>query len=138
MVTRQQTNRVIFHHSLSDVASAEIIREWHMMRGFDDIGYHYVIRKSGKIEHGRDIKRIGAHAVGRNHDSIGICFEGDFRKTEPTEEQYKSAGLVYHGVCRQYSKKLNVEYHRENDNPCPGVKLDKKKLENILEGAYDG
>lgn len=45
-------------------------------RGWSDIGYHYVIPKDGKVELGRPLKRIGAHCVGQNSRSIGICLPG--------------------------------------------------------------
>lgn len=55
---------------------AEEIRTWHVQRGFSDIGYHYVIRRDGKIEKGRDIGIAGAHARGHNINSIGVCLVG--------------------------------------------------------------
>lgn len=63
---------------------AEEIREWHMRdRGWSDIGYHYVIRRDGTLESGRDLdndgdvdEEIGAHVFGHNADSIGVCLVG--------------------------------------------------------------
>lgn len=52
------------------------IREWHKARGMVDIGYHYVIRRDGTVEQGRPESEPGAHAVGYNHDSLGICLVG--------------------------------------------------------------
>lgn len=46
------------------------------------IGYHFLVRKDGTIYQGRPEDTIGAHAKGANHDSIGICAEGDFMKEE--------------------------------------------------------
>ncbi len=48
----------------------------HRARGFDGAGYHFYIRRNGKIESLRDIDRPGAHARGHNAHSIGICYEG--------------------------------------------------------------
>lgn len=133
MKKRTATNRVIFHHSLALVSSASEIRRWHLARGFEDIGYHKVIRKDGSIEDGRDIAFVGAHAEGRNHDSIGVCFEGDFRTEEPGEEQICAAILLYHCLCRAYSKNLEIEFHRDEDNPCPGPKLNRADLVYRIE-----
>jgi N-acetylmuramoyl-L-alanine amidase len=132
---RDATNRVVFHHSLASISDAETIRQWHLARGFDDIGYHFVLLKNGDTQPGRDPRSVGAHAAGKNHDSIGICFEGDFRVEDPTEEQYVSACKLYHNLCRAYSKTLSIEYHRVSDNPCPGPLLDKKKLEKYCRDA---
>ena len=134
MKTRKKTNRVIFHHSLSAFGDVEDIREWHIARGFEDIGYHYVILGSGSIEHGREIKLVGSHAYGKNSDSIGICLIGDFRYTEPTAEQIDSSAIIYHDICRYYSKKLSVEFHRAQwlPNACPGPMLDRDDFREIL------
>ena len=40
------------------------------------IGYHYYIRRSGKVEVTRPLARMGAHARGHNAYSVGICYEG--------------------------------------------------------------
>lgn len=64
--------------------SAQEIREWHLKRGFVDIGYHWVIRQSGLLEIGRPIHMIGAHAKGRNKDSLGVvlCGKSKFKKEQ--------------------------------------------------------
>ncbi len=132
MVQRKQTNRIVFHHSLASISDVKTIREWHILRGFEDIGYHYVILKTGIVEAGRDIYLVGAHASGKNHDSIGVCFEGDFSFEIPTELQVNAAISLYHGVCRAYSKNLKIEFHRDIYNPCPGIKLKRDEFINIL------
>lgn len=58
-----------------DIGVAEIDR-WHRQRGFLEVGYHYVIRRSGEWETGRDDHRPGAHARGFNHKSIAVCLVG--------------------------------------------------------------
>ena len=58
------------------------IREWHLARNFNDIGYHLVIRRDGTYEHGRDWGTQGAHALGFNRNpadgklTFGICMVG--------------------------------------------------------------
>lgn len=73
-------NKIIVHCSDTppdrDVDAAEI-RRWHVNdNGWDDIGYHYVIKRDGTIEKGRDIHIPGAHCRGHNSDSLGICLAG--------------------------------------------------------------
>ncbi|MDD4822000.1 MAG: N-acetylmuramoyl-L-alanine amidase [Bacteroidales bacterium] len=48
----------------------------HKARGFNECGYHYYIRYNGLIVPMRDIAKVGAHCLGHNEDSIGICYEG--------------------------------------------------------------
>lgn len=55
---------------------ADEIHQWHLDRGWSGIGYHYVIRRDGRLQRGRPIDRQGAHsgAYGHNKYSIGITF----------------------------------------------------------------
>ncbi len=52
----------------------------HRRRGFKGPGYHFYIRKNGKIITTRELERVGAHARGYNAHSIGICYEGGLDK----------------------------------------------------------
>ena len=56
--------------------TATDIDRWHRERGFNGIGYHYVVRLDGKLEKGRDVSLAGAHCKGWNKRSIGICYIG--------------------------------------------------------------
>ena len=58
------------HHTVAD------IDKWHRQRGFNCIGYHYVVYLDGSIHEGRDVSRIGAHTSGHNASSIGVCYVG--------------------------------------------------------------
>lgn len=58
-----------------DVGVKEIDR-WHRDRGFLKIGYHFVIRRDGTVEPGRELDERGAHVEDHNHESIGICMVG--------------------------------------------------------------
>lgn len=51
------------------------------------IGYHYFISKDGKVKQGRAHKDDGAHTIGKNQSSIGVCLAGNFDATLPTDEQ---------------------------------------------------
>lgn len=48
----------------------------HRHRGFNGAGYHFYIRKNGDIKNTRPLEKPGAHALGYNALSIGICYEG--------------------------------------------------------------
>jgi N-acetyl-anhydromuramyl-L-alanine amidase AmpD len=126
---RKRTDRIVFHHSAGARATVEEIRQWHQARGWDDIGYHFVIPPEGPFEVGRDIHLVGIHAPGRNSSSIGVCLVGHFGKTEPTASQINEALRLYHQVCRAYSKRLTIEFHHEE---CPGAKLDREAFTKTL------
>lgn len=57
------------------VSVAEIDR-WHRQRGFDCIGYHFLVGLDGQVAVGRPIQRIGAHCRGHNAHSIGVAYVG--------------------------------------------------------------
>ena len=75
----RKIDSIIIHCSATktgqDFTAADIDR-WHRERGFNGIGYHYVIRLDGKLEKGRDVSLSGAHCKGWNERSIGICYIG--------------------------------------------------------------
>lgn len=68
-----------------DIGAAEI-RRLHLKRGWLDIGYHYVIRRDGTIEYGRETNVPGAHARGYNHLSLGICLVGGVSQAGPKKK----------------------------------------------------
>lgn len=97
---------LIIHHtggtednSLADTSSHtfEQVNAWHRQNpnvwlgrlsslGYA-IGYQYFIDKTGKVTQGRADNEEGAHTIGHNKDSIGICLAGNFDVTFPTQEQ---------------------------------------------------
>ena len=109
-------NKAVLHHTASHDVSAKIINEWHNERGFDGIGYHYIIRADGTIEKGRDINTMGAHAKGRNN-YIGIALTGydDF-----TDAQYKALAQLFN--------KLDLNYLEPHHEACPGSNFNWNKL----------
>ena len=75
----RKIDSIIVHCSATkagqDFTAADIDR-WHRERGFNGIGYHYVIRLDGRLEKGREIDLAGAHCKGWNERSVGICYIG--------------------------------------------------------------
>lgn len=56
--------------------SVSDIDRWHRERGFDCIGYHFVVLLDGTIAMGRPIEKVGAHCKLHNRRSIGIAYVG--------------------------------------------------------------
>ena len=118
-----------------DDKAADIDR-WHKQRGFDSIGYHYVIDLDGTIEAGRDLDCIGAHCKGHNTNSIGICYIGgaDRDTLKPkdtrTDEQKKSLLLLLKYLRQRYPD-AKIYGHRDfSEKPCPSFDA-KKEYESI-------
>lgn len=76
---RERTTLIVVHCSATrpsqDIGAAEI-RGWHLAKGWQDIGYHFVIRRNGRIEIGRQMDDMGAHVAGFNSVSVGVCLVG--------------------------------------------------------------
>ena len=76
-----------------DIGAAEIAA-MHRKRGWRTIGYHYVVRRNGKLETGRPESEPGAHVMGHNGHSIGIVMVGGVKadgvsaETNFTHAQY--------------------------------------------------
>jgi N-acetylmuramoyl-L-alanine amidase len=72
-------NLIVIHCTASPngkPVSIETIRAWHKARGFNDVGYHYVINVDGNVMNGRPEEIAGAHAKGFNLHSIGVSLVG--------------------------------------------------------------
>lgn len=68
------------------------IRRWHMQKGWRDVGYHYIIRRDGTVEKGRQDFEPGAHASGYNMHSLGVCLVGGLKKgTTKAENNFTEA-----------------------------------------------
>lgn len=76
--SRAKTNYVVLHHAAAKACSPYQVDSWHKANGWSGIGYHYFVRKDGTIYRGRPEWATGAHAQGKNHESIGICAEGNY------------------------------------------------------------
>lgn len=96
MAKRTKTNWIVVHCSATRAVQRNIgvddIRQWHLQKGWSDIGYHYVIKRDGTLQTGRKEDQIGAHVEGHNTDSIGICMVGGLNdKTFKPENNYTAA-----------------------------------------------
>lgn len=76
-------NMIVVHCSATkegqDFDAADIDK-WHRERGWNGIGYHYVVKLDGTVEKGRNINKTGSHVRGHNTRSIGICYIGGVDK----------------------------------------------------------
>lgn len=88
------------------------IRQWHLERGWSDVGYHYIILLNGTIQLGRDLNTAGAHVKGYNKNSIGVCYIGG--KGQDTRTVQQKASLVYLiATLRRIFTKAKVWGHRD-------------------------
>ena len=101
------------------------VNQWHWARGFNGIGYHYLIYIDGSVHTGRSIDVSGAHCTGHNMCSIGVCYvgglasDGKTPKDTRTAEQ-KAALLELIKRLKRIYPKAKVYGHRDWANKaCP-------------------
>ncbi|MDU2992838.1 MAG: peptidoglycan recognition family protein, partial [Clostridium sp.] len=120
---------IIYHHSASSNLSSEQIHDMHLQRGWSGIGYHFYIRKDGTIYRGRKEEMIGAHAKGRNRDSIGICLEGNFEDESITYKQMNSLVKLSADMIIKYNIEESEGHKDVYNTLCPGKNFDIKEIQ---------
>jgi N-acetylmuramoyl-L-alanine amidase len=114
-----------------DIGAKEIDR-MHRQRQFICIGYHYVIRRNGKIEEGRPVDQIGAHVANYNSVSIGICMVGGVSEKDVsvpennfTPAQFATLKSLLLDLRKKYPK-AKIQGHQEFprvNKACPSFKV---------------
>ena len=128
MTKRTKTNRMILHHADATTCSAEDIHRWHKNNGWAGAGYHFLVRKNGKVYRLRPEQYVGAHASGSNSDSIGICFEGNFDKEQMCTAQI-NAGKELVAYLKEKYKISKVQRHKDVcSTSCPGASFPFSKI----------
>lgn len=83
----RKIDKIIIHCSATpagrDVTVAQI-DSWHRARGFRKIGYHYLVGLDGTVSVGRPESEMGAHCLGQNLNSIGVCYAGGLNRDRLT------------------------------------------------------
>ena len=128
----RKIDEIILHCSATPEGKCFTVQDidrWHRERGFNGIGYHFVIYLDGSIHAGRPIENIGAHCLKHNAKSIGICYIGGLdsnhkAKDTRTPEQMKSMRKLCEDLLEQFPG-ATLHGHREfahKDCPCFDVK----------------
>ena len=77
--------------------SFELLDKMHRAKGWNGCGYHYYITRDGQLHFGRPEEMVGAHAVGYNLHSLGVCYEGgldEHGKSDDTRTPAQRATLI--------------------------------------------
>lgn len=127
--TETRVYHCIIHHSASvpsDSNYTQAVRDiytYHtQVRGWDDIGYNYVVAPDGTIFSGRDPQNVadednikGAHYCSKNDNTMGICLMGNY------EDSLLSAGS-FRGLTDILEWKLfkeNLTTYFKRPHPYP-------------------
>lgn len=134
-VNKRSIKELIVHCSATSEGkdySVDTIRQWHLQRGFSDIGYHYVVYRDGSIHIGRDESIIGAHCTGHNTNSIGVCYiggcasDGKTPKDTRTTKQKQSLVKLLKELKTKYPQ-ASIHSHKDFANKaCPSFDATKE------------
>lgn len=132
---KRAINEIIIHCSATaegkDYTTSQI-KQWHLARGFSDIGYHWVIYRDGSIHQGRDESKVGAHCTGHNSYSIGVCYiggcstDGKTPKDTRTETQKASLIKLLKELKMKYPKAKIYPHYKFSNKACPCFDAEKE------------
>ena len=132
-------NEIIIHCSATregQQVTVDTIKDWHLAKGWNDIGYHFYIDLDGTINKGRDIDKMGAHCKGHNRNSIGICYcggvetDGKTPKDTRTQEQKDSLLHVLKTLKAMYPEAVIYSHNEFANKACPSFDAT-EEYENI-------
>lgn len=108
----------------------ELIRNGHRGKGWADIGYHFIVDRSGRVWEGRDLCWQGAHVKNCNEGNIGVLCLGNFDLSKPSAAQMESLERQIRLLMRHYKiQSSHVRSHKEwpeAATACPGRHLQSK------------
>ncbi|MBN2582763.1 MAG: N-acetylmuramoyl-L-alanine amidase [Planctomycetes bacterium] len=141
-VSEEKWRYIIVHHSATRQGDAELFDRMHRERGWDELGYHFVIGNgtlsgNGQVEIGSrwEKQKYGAHCKVRNHPEynrigIGICLVGNFNEGKPSEAQMESLAQLTRWLMYRYKipKSRVLGHGMLKATDCPGKKFDYNDL----------
>jgi N-acetyl-anhydromuramyl-L-alanine amidase AmpD len=133
---------IVIHHSATDFGGARRFDAGHKDKGWDGLGYHFVIgngsdTRDGLVEVGPRWReqRTGAHCRSPedyyNEHGIGICLVGNFDEEKPTAAQMKSLTKLVRFLCRRHdipASKVHTHGGVTHQTRCPGKHFDLRAL----------
>lgn len=119
---QRPVSRVFIHCSASDNPKHDdvsVMRQWHLQRGWSDVGYHLFIKKDGTVQGGRHLEKVPSAQAGHNAGTIAICLHG-LDKDKFTEAQFTSLRKLCKEINAVYKKTLTFHGHCEvSAKSCP-------------------
>jgi len=128
----RKIDKIIIHCSATKQGqhfTIDDIDRWHKAQGYARIGYHHVVYLDGTVHPGRDESLIGAHCLGHNATSVGVCYIGGLdaagkpKDTRTAEQSVALRKLI--GELKARYPKATVHGHNEfaaKACPCFDVK----------------
>jgi hypothetical protein len=127
---------IVIHHSATPAGSAAVFDKMHKQKGWDELGYHFVIGNGtnsgdGAVEVGPrwSAQKWGAHsktADNRYNDyGIGICLVGNFDIERPTAAQMAALARLTGYLMQAYNVPADriIGHGDTKATDCPGRNL---------------
>jgi len=131
---------IILHHSTTKdgrTYDTDAIRNYHVnVLKWNDIGYHFLLERVNyelEIIPGRPIHKEGAHALGFNDRSVGICLIGNYDKDFPPYKMILMAVDLMKSIKIAFNistaniighKGTYPLLHKPVEKTCPGNNID--------------
>jgi hypothetical protein len=124
----------MIHYSTGDELGVADSAQWvrniqhqHMAKnGWVDIGYNFLVDKTGVVFEGRGWSYVGAHCPNHNTQAIGVCYLGDDDPNyqDATPAARASIKKLYEMANTRYGTTLKLLGHRDGKaTACPGNEL---------------
>jgi hypothetical protein len=125
---RTSTEVLVIHHTAERGSTPQQIHDYHRSKGWSGIAYNYYVRQDGSVYRGRPEWAAGGHTLNYNHNSIGICFEGNFEEEEMNGGQLEAGQWLIGDILTRYPD-LRLVGHRDlNATACPGRGFPMKEM----------
>lgn len=140
-------NYIVVHHTYQPRSNSTgktvvaNIEKFHIIqKSFHSIGYHYIIDSNGTVYEGRKERHNGAHCVGLNQISLGICVIGNYDEGRDILTPKAETALfdLLTDIRSRYRNitLTDIKGHRDfSDKSCPGDTLYQKLLQYKGEPA---
>lgn len=109
--------------------TAKDVHDWHVARGFDGLGYHAVVERTGQVVMGRPIFWKGAHVRGMNSKSLGVCLMGRDHFNKDQMESLKNVLRVW--MYKYPDAKVVKHNDLDKTKTCPNFDLEKWVSNNL-------
>lgn len=136
---------LVIHCSDSDLDNFESIQRYHVTAPthlWENIGYHYLIERGGKLVKGRPDLYHGGHVAedGMNKKSIGICMCGKFENKMPDPGQTETLRKLLKELSPKYNIPVQkIKNHRNwnKGKTCPGSKISDTWAQELISAPNE-
>ena len=142
MIKREKTDTLAIHCSATPATmdiGVEKIKEWHVKEnGWEDVGYHFIITRSGELQTARPEEYQGAHAPQVNFRSLAVCLIGGTDNKQQwennfTDEQFTTLKSLIADLIKKYEiKKIIGHYQVDDRKKCPSFNVPEWLEQNEL------